>query len=94
MFDLILTFEQFLFISALLSLFIVFYRLPSITNFFNHKSSNSHKVLANKFASNLVIKRFSQRPALKILIFSFQRLKIKYSRNKDLEDCCFPSLMN
>jgi hypothetical protein len=94
MFELILTFEQFLFISSLLSLFIVFYQLPSSTNFFKYKSSNSHKVLANKLASNLIIKRFSQRPALKILIFSFQRLKIKYSPNKDLEDCGVPSLMN
>jgi hypothetical protein len=84
--DIPLLFEQYLFISTLLSLFIIFYHLPSITSYFNERPLDTHNGF--KLAAKIVIKRLSHVPNIKIVIFSFQRLKIKYSSSKDLEDCC------
>jgi hypothetical protein len=86
--DLTLLFEQYLFISAFLSLFILFYQLPSITSYFSEKPAHSQFTAVKNLTSNIVIKRCLYIPHIQRVFFSFQRLKIKLPSNKDLEDCC------
>lgn len=86
--DLTLLFEQYLFISAFLSLFIFFYHLPSITSYFNEKPAHSQFTAGKNSTSNIVFKRCLHIPHIQRGFFSFQRLKIKLPSNKDLEDCC------
>jgi hypothetical protein len=88
MFDLTFIFEQYLFISALLSLFILFYHLPSITSYFSEKPAHSQFTAAKNLSSHIIIKRSRHIPHVQMVFFSFKRLKIKSPSNKDLEDCC------
>jgi hypothetical protein len=85
--DLTLLFEQYLFISALLSLFVLFYHLPSRTKYFSEKPAYSQFTVTNNLTAHIVIKQCRHIPHFQGF-FSFQRLKIKSPSNKDLEDCC------
>lgn len=86
--DLFILFDQLLFISALIGLLIILYRVPNLLNCFNHNSLYTQDQIANNLTSKLVIQMSKLIPDRKIKIISFHRMKVKNTPNKDLEDCC------
>ncbi|MDR7073342.1 hypothetical protein J2X07_002328 [Fictibacillus barbaricus] len=89
MLDFLTYFDQLLFITILLSLFIGFYHKPSIIHYWKDNFLHSRKQLTDyNISSRLVIKLSRLVQESKKVIFTFQRMKVKYTLNKDLEDCC------
>lgn len=83
--DFTLIMEQYLFISVLLSLLIIFYHLPTIATYFNQTPLYTQQKVT--LSTKIVIKRFSTTPSVQVTVFFIRRLKIKYKVSDDLEDC-------
>jgi hypothetical protein len=89
MFEFLSLFDQLLLISTLLSIYLFIFHIPAITHHLKQYALRTDKdTYVHNFSCQLILKISSLIYREPLERFVFQKMKIKYTSNNDLEDCC------